>query len=171
MKVSLKNLLLTAVSQNKRIIVDALLYNQDGHIFAQKRSANRLKHPNCWDLIGGHLEPNESLVDALKREIVEEIGTEMFEIEELLDIVDYEAEANSLKPGEQVSERLFQFLVRLEGNPQIILEKDKVTEYRWFSMENVEITTENRTGEAENINYIKNAILKALDRLKEKSAW
>ena len=33
--------------------------------------------PNCWDILGGHFEQGENSVDALKREINEEIGLEI----------------------------------------------------------------------------------------------
>lgn len=42
----------------------------------------RSKHssfPECWDIIGGHVEPGESELEALARELVEEIGVQLVE--------------------------------------------------------------------------------------------
>ncbi|MFG2512516.1 NUDIX hydrolase [Streptomyces sp. NPDC048584] len=38
---------------------------------AQRRPA---AFPDCWHIVGGHVEPGESLPDALVREVQEETG-------------------------------------------------------------------------------------------------
>jgi len=44
--------------------------------------------PDCWDLPGGGLEPNETLFAGLKREIQEETGIEEFNVDKLLTVVE-----------------------------------------------------------------------------------
>ena len=46
----------------------------DGRIFFQMRSAQRKLFPNTWDFVGGHLEPGETPVEAMRREVQEETG-------------------------------------------------------------------------------------------------
>ena len=43
-----------------------------GRIFFQRRSATRKLFPNTWDIVGGHLEPGETVAEALHREVAEE---------------------------------------------------------------------------------------------------
>jgi 8-oxo-dGTP pyrophosphatase MutT (NUDIX family) len=52
----------------------ALIVDDDGRIFFQRRSPERRLFPNCWDIVGGHLEPGEDSQDALRREVSEATG-------------------------------------------------------------------------------------------------
>lgn len=44
--------------------------------------------PDCWDLPGGGLEPQETLMAGLAREIREETGIERFEVKRLLTVAE-----------------------------------------------------------------------------------
>lgn len=167
-QISLDTHLLEAKKLHKRIIVDALIYNEKGEIFAQKRSPFRLKHPNCWDLPGGHLEGEESLLECLSREIREELSVEVQEVVTLLDIFDFEMDQSMLKDDELSSERIFQFLVKVKDWNSMKLEEGKAVEYKWFTRANVDLTMENRS-EMNLITYIRDAIIKAFDYLEKNS--
>ena len=41
------------------------------------RSPARLAYPDVWDFPGGHVEPGENPLDALRREVAEELGAEL----------------------------------------------------------------------------------------------
>lgn len=58
----------------KRYAAAVLL--EDGKVLLAKRTATRSNYPGIWDFVGGHCEPGETFEEALRRELVEEIGIE-----------------------------------------------------------------------------------------------
>lgn len=57
-------------------IAIAALVSNDRLLLAHRHPARRW-YPNCWDLVGGHVEPGESPADAVRRECREEIAVEI----------------------------------------------------------------------------------------------
>jgi len=56
------------------VCVDGV-YIKDGKILLLKRSVEPFK--GCWSLVGGHVEENEALKEALRREFKEETGLDI----------------------------------------------------------------------------------------------
>lgn len=130
-----------AEEEGRQCVVGAVVIDERGRAFAQKRSPNRRLFPECWDLIGGHVEDGETLVEALQREIREETGWELKRIVGLVYAFDWET-------GTGDRRREFDFAVQVEGNlahPQ--LEWSKNSEFRWLEMHELELLKENRQPE------------------------
>ncbi len=66
-----------------RIIVVAVIQNTDGEYLICKKPARRGVFPGQWAVPGGGIEPGERMVDALRREVREEVGLEVEAIKPL----------------------------------------------------------------------------------------
>lgn len=71
----------------KTIRVVAAVIKADNKIFATQRGYGDLK--GGWEFPGGKIEPGESPQEALKREILEELETEI-SVGELIDTIEYD---------------------------------------------------------------------------------
>lgn len=130
-----------AEEEGRQCVVGAVVIDERGRAFAQKRSANRRLFPECWDLIGGHVEDGETLMQALQREIREETGWELKRLVRLVYAFDWETETGDRR-------REFDFAVQVAGDlerPQ--LEWSKNSEFRWLGMHELELLKENRQPE------------------------
>lgn len=59
------------------LLVTAAIVTYQGKILLTQRPHGK-KHGGQWEFPGGKLEENESPIDGLKRELIEEIGLEVF---------------------------------------------------------------------------------------------
>jgi RimJ/RimL family protein N-acetyltransferase/8-oxo-dGTP pyrophosphatase MutT (NUDIX family) len=57
--------------------VVAGLLRRDGQLLLCHRHPDRVDYPNVWDLPGGHINPNESMAEALVRELDEVFGIQI----------------------------------------------------------------------------------------------
>ncbi|MCA9939975.1 MAG: NUDIX domain-containing protein [Anaerolineales bacterium] len=159
---SLSRLQAQAGAEMRECVVGALIANQKGAIFAQKRADDRKAFPGCWDIAGGHVEAGETLYDALAREIQEETGWELVQLADIVKVFDWEL----VKDGKVVKKREFDFLVDVSGDmnaPEI--EVEKFTEFRWVGLADIEILKENR---AEGDTVIYDLVKQALEMIHQK---
>ncbi len=120
-----------AEAAKKQIVVSALILNKD-KIFVQKRSSDRKLFPNCWDVVGGHLEKGENIISTLSREIKEETSWQLEKILGHFYTFDWQAQAQE--------KREFAFLLIVSGDlKKPILEKDKHSEFLWLASNQLEI--------------------------------
>ena len=75
------------MNERKHIEVVAAIILRERRIFATQRGYGEWK--DWWEFPGGKIEPGESPEDALKREIREELATDI-EVDELLTTVEYD---------------------------------------------------------------------------------
>ncbi len=93
----------------ERWISGAVIHDGGGRIFMQRRSAERGLFPGAWDIVGGHLEPGEGIVEALRREVTEETGWTLRLLVQDLGITTYAGE-------DGVERHEVDFLVEVDGD-------------------------------------------------------
>ena len=75
------------MSPRTRIAVAALV--RDGRVLLGHRHPARRWYPDCWDLVGGHVEPGEAPHQAIVRECREELGVRVHDpVPMLLSVID-----------------------------------------------------------------------------------
>jgi 8-oxo-dGTP pyrophosphatase MutT (NUDIX family) len=153
---SLSALQAAAEADGRQGVVGALIKNKAGAIFVQKRTMDRRLFPGCWDIAGGHVEPGETLFEALAREVEEETGWQLAKIVSLVKVFDWQEEQN----GRTVPIREFDFLVQVAGNLEVPqLEAGKFSEFRWLKANDLELLQENRPpGESFMYDLVKQAL-------------
>ncbi len=92
-----------------------LLLERDGKILFVKRSLQRKSLPGKWSLCSGKIEEGEEVFDTAKREAMEELGLDLFDLE-ILD------EQEIKKEGEH--KILYFVKTKYFGEPKVIDEKE-----------------------------------------------
>ena len=153
-------------NENKEIVVDCLIENEKGQILVQKRSKNRRLFPGCWDLIGGHVDDGDTILETISKEIKEETNLELESILQILGQTQWQVPIESRRENEK-DKIILQFLVKVENYENLKLETEKATEFRWIGQnEDLEFLKENRTEDF----YIHNMVKNHFDQSLENSA-
>ena len=62
------------------ISIKAVIFNEEGKLLTMFRTETAPNRPNTWDLPGGDLESEEEPIDSIIREIKEETGLEVKDV-------------------------------------------------------------------------------------------
>ncbi len=68
------NQILNPINKRSILVTMAILYFEDKFLIQLRDDVPGILYPGHWGLFGGHLEANETPEEALKRELIEEIG-------------------------------------------------------------------------------------------------
>jgi 8-oxo-dGTP diphosphatase len=110
-----------------RDIVDAL-FVRDGSVLLARRNAHRSTYPGLWSFSGGHVEPGETLIEALVREVREEVGITQTSFSFAVMIVD--PNASETDPA-----TYYLYVVAAWDGGEPALVGDEHTELRWFKLD------------------------------------
>ena len=106
----------------RRVNVRGIIINNKGEIFCQKLTANTGKGRDFWCTPGGGLEMGESLLDGLRREMIEETGVKP-EIGKLLFVQQFADTNSSSKHGDCEQLEFFFLITNWQDYQNIDLEK------------------------------------------------
>lgn len=137
----------------RHVVVDALVLKEN-KILLIKRT-KKILEGGKWGLVGGFVERNENLIEAIKREIIEESGYKVKDIK-LLTIID-----NPNRPKEDRQNIAFIFIC--EALEKIGDHDWEVDDQKWFDFSNLPLKEEVAFDHYENIelylNHLKNKTL------------
>ena len=108
------------MSNEKFVVCVDGVYIKDGKIFLLKRSTEPFN--SYWHLVGGHVEENETLKEALKREFKEETNLDI----DVGDMIDGRLEKTSDRIKIIVTFKVTSAQGKIKLNPES-------EEYGWFS--------------------------------------
>lgn len=109
-------------------VIHLHIINSAGQIFLQKRPADKDVQPGKWDTsVGGHVDPGETIIEALLRETQEEAGLVDFE---------YEFISKYLWQSEREREMVHSFVTRDNREPRI--DTAEIAGGRFWSREEIE---------------------------------
>src|ERR1043166_1358808 len=97
MEVDLMTLRREAENAGLQPVVGALILDDIGRVFVHRRAYARELLPGCWDIVGGHVEQGEDLLEALGREVREETGWEVFGEPVFAHVADWDFDGHSCR--------------------------------------------------------------------------
>ena len=125
--------------KSERVAVGAVIVDDQGRAFVHRRAFDRALFPGSWDIPGGHVEGEETPLEALAREVYEETGWRLAKV-----VADL---GESVWTGDDgVRRRQFDYLIEVEGDltsPR--LEHPKHIDYDWVDADDLDRLLENPT--------------------------
>lgn len=111
---------------NLQIGVKVIIENDEGQLLFLERSEKISTDTSktSWDIPGGRINPDEPLLDALKREITEEIGFDISSTPELLAAQDIFVASKKL--------HVVRLTYTVHDNPTAIHLSDEHISYKWI---------------------------------------
>ena len=97
---------------------------RDDSVLLARRAPHKRTYAGCWDVIGGHVEPGETIEQALIREVAEEIGVTPQRYQGVASLCDKRHGAT-----------YHLFVVDAWSPAEPILLGDEHSELRWFGIE------------------------------------
>ena len=124
-----------------RRTVSCWIMNEKGEVLLQKRTENKRRNPNKWAKTGGQVDSGENAEDAIFREVKEELGIEI--PKEQIKIIEI------LKSDYKNKRFAYNFIFVVNyKKEEYILQKEEVSEVKYFTIEDMEIAKKNN-----DINY------------------
>jgi 8-oxo-dGTP diphosphatase len=129
-----------AEAAGRRCCVGALVFDAHDRLFVPRRSPDARNLPDLWDIVGGHVEPGETLVEALRREVHEESGWTVVGEPRLAFASEWTFPNEPREPR-----REFDFVVDVAGDlSRPRLAPDEHTDFRWVARDELTLFDENR---------------------------
>lgn len=115
---------------NARVGVQAIIIDQEDRVLLQLRSGDRYGSGE-WGLVGGMQEKGETIVEAILREVQEEIGVEVQDKDLGVAVV-----VDTMEP-QDIHHVQLGFVIRSLSNEPYVKEQEKSAELRYFQLDSL----------------------------------
>lgn len=114
----------------QRFCVGAYIQNKSGEILFCRQPDNRGVYPGEWGVPGGGVEPNETLAQAVQREVQEEVG---LLVDTIVPLFFWDDTRLKIKPGHDTVEVYMVYLIHMAHavSDQVVL-SEEFDEYVWL---------------------------------------
>jgi len=137
--IDLASLQRDAEATGRRCTAGAVIFDAAARVFVMRRS-DEVPLPGLWDIVGGHVEPGETIEDALRREVAEETGWSVVGEPTPAFVCEWELPHDPARPR-----REFDFIVAVDGDfDRPRLASREHVEHRWLARDELAVLDENR---------------------------
>ncbi len=110
------------------IVVGVFIQRKDGKIALFKSP----KWPELWVPPGGHIDYGEKIEEAVRREVKEEVGIDIYKIKFLRF-----GEMLKAKVNKKMPHLIYFHYSAFAKSENFILDQDEITDYKWFSKKEI----------------------------------
>ncbi|KAJ2700634.1 hypothetical protein FB645_004933 [Coemansia sp. IMI 203386] len=131
-----------------RVVIGAAVAGADlvhPSVLIVQRSAEERSYPNEWEIPGGHVDPGETVVEAVQREVFEETALDVTEVVSEFEgfhywSTKYEGDESNDKQDTRLSICTFQlnFCVRVKDVSGIKLNPEEHQKHAWCTLETID---------------------------------
>lgn len=112
----------------KVLVVNAIIRKDDEFLIVKRKSSEKI-HPGKWSFPGGMVEKDESLSEALKREIKEETNLTIKKIVKDISSYRYKRPNNDITEGRCFLVEVNNYHIKLDGD---------IEDFRWITIEEID---------------------------------
>ncbi|KAJ2725169.1 hypothetical protein GGI07_001431 [Coemansia sp. Benny D115] len=151
-----------------RVVVGAAIAGTGSNnpsVLIVQRSADERSYSNEWEIPGGHVDPGESILDAVTREVFEETALKVTEVISEFEGFEYWSTKYEEGDSDDVNDKVMSvctkqlnFCVRVQDVSRVVLNSEEHQKYAWCTAQSID--------EYQMTPTMKKVVLDALDAFK-----
>ncbi len=113
--------------QFPKVVVGCFIMNDQSEVLLVKS----YKWPDKWVVMGGHIEWGETIADAVKREVTEELKLDVI-FDRVIEVVEFVFDPSFHSKKHFIA---LQSVCHVVGNTAPTIDNDEIQESRWFQLD------------------------------------